>query len=95
MKRYSILQDKKECIVCGQRYDLHMHEVFFGKNRQKSIKDGCCAYLCSRHHNMSNSGVHYNIKLDIELKQKMQQKWMDHYKKNTDDFIKEYEKNYL
>jgi len=95
MKRYSILQDKKECIVCGQSYNLHTHEVFYGNNRQKSIKDGCCVYLCGRHHNLSDAGVHFNKKLDIELKQVMQKRWMEYYNKNIDEFIKEYGKNYI
>lgn len=95
MERYSILQDKKECIVCGVNYNIHTHEVFFGKNRQKSIKDGCCVYLCGWHHNQSNKGVHYDNKLDLALKKLMERRWIEYYNKTIDDFIKEYGKNYL
>ena len=95
MTRYSILQDKKECYVCNSTLDLHIHEVFFGKNRQKSIEDGCCVYLCSKHHNMSGVGVHFNHKLDLELKQLMEKRWLDHYNKTIKDFIQRYGKNYL
>ena len=95
MKRYSIIQNKKACIVCGTINNLHTHEVFFGKNRQKSIKDGCCVYLCGRHHNLSNEGVHFNKKLDKKLKQLTEKKWLEYYKKDVDDFIKEYGRNYL
>lgn len=94
-KRYSILQDKKECYVCGSK-NVHTHEVYFGvKNRDKSIEDGCCVYLCPIHHNLSKQGVHFNIELDLELKKKMEQKWLEVYNKSIDEFIKRYGRNYL
>ena len=68
---------------------------FFGKNRKKSIEDGCCVYLCGKHHNQSNEGVHFNHKLDEKLKKEMETKWLYHYKKTKEDFIKRYGKNYL
>ena len=95
MKRYSLLQDKKQCYVCDTTLDIHTHEVFFGKNRQKSIEDGCCVYLCSKHHNMSNVGVHFNKTLDNILKQQMELAWLKKYNKSVEDFIKRYGKNYL
>lgn len=68
---------------------------FFGKNRQNSIKDGCCAYLCGKHHNLSNSGVHFNHKLDLELKKQMELCWCKYYNKTPEDFRKRYYCNYL
>jgi hypothetical protein len=94
MNRFSILQDKKECYVCGCVNNIHTHEVFFGKNRKKSIEDGCCVYLCGRHHNQSNEGVHFNHELDIFIKQKMETMWLKYYDKTIDDFIKRYGRNY-
>lgn len=95
MNRYSILQEKKRCYVCGNR-NINIHEVYFGvKNKQKSIEDGCCVYLCPRHHNMSKDGVHFNKKLDLELKIKMEIRWLDYYNKTIEDFIKRYGRNYL
>ena len=67
----------------------------FGKNRKKSIEDGCCVYLCGRHHNQSNDGVHFNHKLDLELKQQMELYWLKYYDKTVDDFIMRYGKSYL
>lgn len=95
MKRYSLLQDKKQCYVCDTTLDIHTHEVFFGKNRQKSIEDGCCVYLCSKHHNMSGIGVHFNKTLDDILKKQMELAWLKKYNKSVEDFIKRYGKNYL
>lgn len=67
----------------------------FGKNRKKSIEDGCCVYLCGKHHNQSNAGVHFNKQLDLQLKQDMEYQWMYYYNKSVEDFIKRYGKNYI
>lgn len=95
MNRFSILQDKKQCYVCGTTLNIHTHEVFFGKNRKKSIEDGCCVYLCGKHHNQSNDGVHFNHKLDEYLKQDMEIVWCRHYNKTKEDFIERYGRNYI
>jgi hypothetical protein len=95
MKRFSILQNDKKCYVCGTTQNIHIHEVMFGRNRNNSIKDGCCVYLCGYHHNQSNEGVHFNHKLDMELKQKMEKRWLEYYHKSIEDFIKKYGRNYL
>lgn len=94
MNRYSILQDKKQCYVCKST-NIHTHEVYYGKNRKKSIEDGCCVYLCPRHHNMSNEGIHFNKDLDLRVKQEMEKRWLEYYNKTIDDFIERYHKNYL
>lgn len=95
MKRYSIVQKETKCYVCGTSQNIHIHEVFFGKNRQKSIEDGCCVYLCGKHHNQSNEGVHFNHNLDLELKQTLERKWIEYYNKTIDDFIERFGRNYL
>lgn len=95
MKRFSILQEEKMCYVCETRQNINIHEVYFGKNRQNSIEDGCCVYLCGKHHNQSVEGVHYNHKLDNELKRVMEKRWLEYYRKTEEDFIKRYFKNYL
>ena len=74
----------------------HRHEVFFGTaNRQKSIKDGLVVFLRPEMHNESNRGVHFNRAFDLYLKRIGQKAWMDYYGKTTEDFIKEYGKNYI
>lgn len=95
MNRFSILQKEKKCYVCGTSQNINIHEVYFGKNRKKSIEDGCCVYLCGKHHNQSNAGVHFNKELDQQLKQDMEYQWMYYYNKSIDDFIKRYGRNYL
>ena len=95
MKRYSIIQDEKKCAVCGTTKNIQIHEIFFGRNRQKSIEDGCCAYLCGMHHNQSNEGVHFNHDLDTKLKQIAEWTWIEHYGKTEDDFRQRYGRSYL
>lgn len=95
MNRFSLLQNEKKCYVCGTTNNIHIHEVFFGKNRKKSIEDGCCVYLCGRHHNQSNEGVHFNHELDTELKIQMELHWLKTYNKTIKDFIDRYGKNYI
>ena len=95
MERFSILQKERKCYVCGIDKNIHIHEVYFGKNRKKSIEDGCCVYLCGKHHNQSNEGVHFNSLLDLKLKQDMEYQWMYYYNKSIEEFIKRYGKNYI
>lgn len=93
MNRFSIIQNKKECYVCGQNYGLHIHEIFFGTaNRKKSIEYGLCVYLCPKHHNMSNDGVHFNKELDNKIKQIGQLAFEQKYTEL--DFLKIFGRNY-
>jgi hypothetical protein len=51
-------------------------------------------YLCQDHHTGAR-GVHFNKKLDLELKKEAETKWLEYYAKSKDDFIKRYGKNYI
>ena len=101
MKRdKSILQPKMdECYICRKingihtTYGLHTHEIFFGVNRQNSIKWGCYVKLCGYHHNGSNDGVHYNIAQDLDLKRDGQIAFEKLY--GHDKFMEVFGKNYL
>lgn len=86
----------KKCYVCGTILNLHLHHIFFGKNRKKADEDKMYAYLCREHHE-GTYGVHGKCghELDIRLKKEFEQKWLDQTKKTVDDFIKRYGKNYL
>lgn len=92
----SIIQTKRECLVCGLTATLHRHHVFFGvSNRKKSEEDGCWVWLCHHHHNGSKDGVHFNMKLDKQIKRLSEEKWLNYYNKTIDDFIQRYGRNYL
>ena len=72
----SILQDEYECIVCRTTVNLHEHHVIFGiANKKQSEKYGLKVWLCHRHHNGSDAGVHFNRELDLKLKRFAQAKF--------------------
>lgn len=62
------LQSNKECYFCGSEQNLHRHHIYHGtSNRANSEKYNMVVWLCYRHHNGSNEGVHFNRKLDLRL----------------------------
>ena len=75
--------------------NIHKHHIYEGTGRRKlSDKYGCWVYLCARHHNMSNEGVHFNKDLDLTLKRICQKKWETKYG-NRDKFIRVFGRNYM
>ena len=91
----SVLQKERECFVCKTTSDLHSHHIYYGTaNRKKSEHYGMKVFLCGRHHNMSDEGVHFNKKLDLKLKRLGQLWWVTHGR-TTEEFIKEFGRNYL
>lgn len=92
----SILQKHKRCLICQAEQNLHLHHVFFGGGRRKiSDRYGLTVWLCARHHNMSDVGIHFNKALDTGVKQWAQNKAMQHYGWTIDDFRKIFGRNYL
>lgn len=91
----SIISNKRECWVCGTEYGLHRHHIFYGSaNRKQAEKYGCWVYLCGRHHNLSDEGVHFNKNLDNKLKRLAQEE----FEKNLgtrNDFIKIFGKSFI
>ena len=92
----SILQKKKRCLVCHSERDLHLHHVYEGTGRRK-LSDiyGLTVWLCARHHNMSDEGVHFNRELDLKIKKASQRKAMSHYSWDTETFIEIFGRNYI
>lgn len=92
----SIIDDNKQCFVCGSKNNLHLHHILFGKNRSKADKDGLTVYLCYAHHE-GTKGVHGRdgFELDNRLKKIAEQQWIEYYNKSIDDFIKRYGRNYI
>lgn len=91
----SIISNEPRCIVCRMTYGLHRHHLFYGSaNRKLSEKYGLWVYLCARHHNASDKGVHFNKELDQKLKEHGQLAWEATYG-TREDFIKTFGKSYL
>ncbi len=90
----SILQTKKECFMCRTTNDLHEHHIFgAAKNRKWSEKYGLKIWLCAKHHNMSDEGVHFNKALDLHIKQIAQREFEDTY--GHEEFMRIFGRNYL
>ena len=91
----SVIQLKRECYVCGTIQGLHDHHIIYGtSNRKNSEKYGFKVWLCGKHHNLSNEGVHFNKELDLHLKRLAQ----EHYEANYGcrlNFIDTFGRNYL
>lgn len=90
----SIIQTERECYVCGTTQDIHEHHIFEGTaNRRQSEKYGMKIFLCGRHHNMSNQGIHFNKELDISVKQMAQEIFEETH--TREEFREIYGKSYL
>ena len=95
--RKSILTDDLEhCIECGSS-PAHLHEVFFGRNRQQSIIYGCVIPLCDHHHtnNTFGSAIHYSSEMCLKWHKKAELEWMAFYDKTEEDFIKVFGRSYI
>lgn len=89
----STINRERHCIVCGTTINLHRHHVFGAGNRKYADQDGLWVYLCARHHNMSDEGVHFNKELDTGLKQLAQATYERTHTRQ--EFMERYGRNYL
>lgn len=86
--RISIFTDDLEhCIICGKKRD-NLHEVFFGRNRQLSIKYGLVIPLCIKCH----QEMHKNKELQEVWHEKGQVAFERAYPKLN--FVNIFRKNY-
>ena len=90
----SIISNERKCLVCGTPLGLHKHHIYQAYARRASERWGCWCYLCGRHHNLSNEGVHFDKDLDMRLKRHCQRKLEDLGWKR-EEFISVFGKNYL
>ena len=90
----SVISNVRECLICKTPFNLHKHHIFPGSRRQASEKFGAWCYLCARHHNWSDFGVHYDKQFDIRLKKLCQAKFEETGMKR-ETFIETFGRNYL
>ena len=91
----SIIQNDKECYVCGKVRGLHDHHILFGtSNRKMSELYGLKVWLCVEHHTGSNEAVHHNKELDLNLKRLAQRYYEANYG-TREDFRETFGRNYL
>ena len=89
----SILQTEKVCYITGRTDNLHKHHIFGGSNRKKSEANGFYVYLIPELHNMSDAGVHFNKKLDMQLKRDCQRKYEETH--SREEFMHLIGRNFL
>lgn len=96
MSRKSIItEDLTKCIECG-RSNVQLHEIFYGRNRKKSIKHGLVIPLCRElHHNGNLVGIHTDPDLNQKWRIIGQTTWQEVNDKTEEDFIKEFGRSYL
>lgn len=88
----SIIQDSRQCYVCGSPY-VEEHHIFFGtSNRKNSEKYGLKVYLCYGHHR-GDYGVHHNQEADTRLKEMAQRKFEETH--TREEFMAIFGRNYL
>lgn len=86
-----------ECYVCNKMgLDTKaqcVHHVYGGPLRKVSDRNGFWVYLCHKHHNLSNFGVHFDRELDRKVKEDCQRA----YEQENDraSFMALVGKNYL
>lgn len=90
------MPEKERYSTKRSSYYCERHEVFFGKNRQLSIKDGLIVFLTPAAHR-GTYGVHgrEGKEFNLYLKRIGQETWQKCYNKTAEDFIARYGKNYL
>lgn len=98
MKSY--MQTEKECYLCRKLYDietttdLHEHHIFEGNaNRRISESIGAKIFLCGKHHNLSDYGIHFNKDIDLEVKREAQKKYEENH--SHEEFMEKIGRNFL
>lgn len=84
------------CWLCGKVGAVERHHIFGGSNRDKSERDGLVVLLCGDTcHRNGPRAAHQCAETALELKKYGERKWMYEHEASTDDFRREYGKNYL
>lgn len=95
----TIIQKDRRCFLCGRNGasdPLDLHHIFGGPYRKKSDRYGLTVYLCHNAcHIFGPNAVHNNRAQDLRLKQIGQKAWMEQNGKTTEEFIKEFGRNYV
>lgn len=85
-----------KCFLCGRTGNLDRHHIFGGPFRKKSEKYGLVVDLChDTCHIFGPDAVHQNRETMLEVKRYGQRKAMNENGWTTEQFIKEFGKNYL
>ena len=88
--RFSVFTDDLDhCIICKRKKD-HLHEIFFGSNRQKSMQYGFVIPVCTT--------CHTEMHINKEWQEYWHVKGQEYWEKNISsrkEFIEVFGRNYL
>lgn len=86
----------RQCWLCGASGQLDLHHLYGGPYRKKSEKYGLVVYLCHDScHIFGPLAAHQNKDTMTMLHQYGQRKAMAEQGWSTEDFIREFGRNYL
>lgn len=89
--RYSVFSDNIErCYLCGNTYKLTWHEIYAGRNRQNSMKNGLCLRLCLNCHSKEQENSQFN-----DYWHKQGQLYWEEFIGTREEFIRVFRRNYL
>ena len=89
----SIIQETKECFLCGRKTCLEKHHIMAGlANRRWSEAYGLTVFLCADCHR-GTEGAQYNKEQNLYLKRVAQQAFEEIY--GHDKWMETFRKNYL
>lgn len=88
----SIIQKKKECLVCHTTIGLEKHHIYPASRRHISEEYGLWTWLCHEHHTGVH-GVHFDKTFMQELKELGQIVFSEKYGDAL--FFQRFGKNYL
>lgn len=93
MRRRSIIQQEKKCLLCGATYGCELHHCIHGTaGRKIADKLGLTVWLCAEHHR-GNVSPHQNRDIDLRLKRLAQ---TEYEKKHTrEEWLEKVGRNYL
>ena len=95
MYKSIIQKDASRCLICHSNIWLEWHHVFGAALKKKSEEHGLMVRLCHYCHNEPPYGVHQDRERRRKLQALAQEQAMEKYGWSTEDFIKEFYKNYL
>ena len=91
---FSVFTDDMEhCIITGSP-EVHIHHIFNKHSKALSEKYGFMLPLRPDWHNMSDHGIHFDREMDFYWRRRCQEYYEIHYG-SKEDFIKEFNSNYL
>lgn len=88
--RYSVFTAEDKCFVCGSTYLLTWNEIYRGKNRINSMKDGFCLRMCLTCHGKYQDDVAFN-----EFWHRKAQLFYESNIGSRKQFLARYRRNYL